>query len=471
MAVAIPSQHKKATKELEDAGPVAHVAEVVHYGEKIVLPEALDIDDAIGILYRRRDYLNERTVLVEDFDVFPWDGANATREVLTAMYGWAPSGYGSPSIKVDVDFGKAIYVPWGEFTLPNTEATLNCGVGEKSNRMCFRLTCNVRHRDEATVKDIFAKIREFLVKGSIYRGKAIKLRFLDDRGRPLQMPEPAFMDVSKLGRHSIIYSKHIHDAIETNLFTPIERVEDCLANELPVKRAVLLGGTYGTGKTLAAAVASKIAVDNGITFVYVPRADELKLAIEFAKQYQSPACAVFCEDIDRVTKGERSVSMDDLLNIIDGIDSKSANIIMVLTTNDIDSINPAMIRPGRLDSVIEVTPPDAEAVVRLIKHYAGESLAADADLTTAGEALAGCIPAIVAEVLKRAKLSELKRLPKGSIVKGLSDVAIVEAALTMKGQNDLLARLIKSQEDTGPSFEDKFKDAVVDAIHDHLTTQ
>ena len=39
--------------------------------------------------------------------------------------------------------------------------------------------------------------------------------------------------------------------------------------------------------------------------------------------------------------------MDDVLNIIDGIDSKKANIITVLTTNDLEGINPAMLRPGR----------------------------------------------------------------------------------------------------------------------------
>lgn len=58
-------------------------------------------------------------------------------------------------------------------------------------------------------------------------------------------------------------------------------------------------GTYGTGKTMAATVASRLAVDAGITYVYVPRADELSDAIEFAKQYQSPACVIFCaEDIE-----------------------------------------------------------------------------------------------------------------------------------------------------------------------------
>lgn len=456
-------------KTLSETGPTAHVAEVVHYGEKIILPELMKIPDAIDILKRRNAYLSETTQLIEDFDVFPWDGANATRVVLEQKFGWAPSGRGSPSVKVDIDHDKSIYVPWGEFQVPTLEgATLTCGTGELDGHICFRLMCYVTHRDEETVKSIFKEIREYLKTGSIYRGKAIKLRFLNDRGQVLPMPEPKFLDVSKMTRDTLIYSEHIHDAIETNLFTPIERVKDILDNGMSVKRAVLLAGTYGTGKTLAAGVASHIAVENGITFLYVPRADELKMAIEFAKQYQSPACVVFCEDIDRVTAGQRSVSMDDLLNIIDGVDSKRAHLIMVLTTNAIETINPAMIRPGRLDSVIEVTPPDAEACIRLIYHYAGAALAPETDLTAAGEALAGSIPAIIAEVVKRAKLAELKRIPKGQKVKDLSDVSIIEAALTMKGQQDLLGRLIAMNEDKGPSLEDKLKESIADVVGEGL---
>src|SRR5690606_20126549 len=131
------------------------------------------------------------------------------------------------------------------------------------------------------------------------------------------------------------------------------------------------------------------AVQNGITYLYVPRADELKDAIEFAKLYQNPASVVFCEDIDRVTKGERSVAMDDILNIIDGIDTKTANIMVVLTTNHMDNINPAMLRPGRLDAVIPVTPPDAKAVERLIRVYAKGAVRADEDLAHVGATLAG----------------------------------------------------------------------------------
>jgi transitional endoplasmic reticulum ATPase len=130
--------------------------------------------------------------------------------------------------------------------------------------------------------------------------------------------------------------------------------------------------------------------------------------------------------------------MDDILNIIDGIDTKNANIITVLTTNDVDALNPAMLRPGRLDAVIEVLPPDAEAVERLLRAYGGSTIPATADVAAVAEALAGKIPAVIAEVVHRAKLAQLRRQPIGERVTRISNEALLEAADTMQRQLSLL---------------------------------
>jgi transitional endoplasmic reticulum ATPase len=172
--------------------------------------------------------------------------------------------------------------------------------------------------------------------------------------------------------------------------------------------------------------------------VYCPRADELADAVTFARQYQSPACVLFCEDIDRVTDGERDAEVDDILNIIDGIDSKSSHLIIVLTTNKLGSIEPAMLRPGRLDAVINVTPPDDHAVERLLRVYGGDAIRPDTDLAMASRALQGRIPAVIAEVINRAKLAQLRRQERGTKVSELSEDAIIEAANTMRAQLDLL---------------------------------
>lgn len=434
------------SKNLADAGEKSHVAEIVYHGEKMILPEGMSLSDAKKLLDRREKFLEEKVEMRETFDVFPWDGANAIDIVLTNKFGWsaatATPGFFGPQpprlISIEVDYGVTRQVPWGAFSLPGVEGLLHTSAAYKDDRFNFQLIAEVKRKDEATIKSIFKEVRAYLKENSIYKGKAIKVRFLDDDGDKLPMPEPKFMDTSTISEEMVIYPQKVQDQVNINLFTPIKRVADCLKNKIAIKRGVLLGGTYGTGKTLAATVASKIAVDHGITYLYIPRADELSHAIGFAKQNQSPACVVFCEDIDRALSGERSVEMDDILNVIDGIDTKSTNVIVVLTTNDLNAINPAMLRPGRLDAVIEVLPPDAQAVEKLLRLYGGDAIDKETDLSKAGQELAGEIPAVIAEVVKRAKLAQLSLQAPGEPVTKLSEAALVASAESMAQQLKLL---------------------------------
>lgn len=438
---------KKAVKSLSEIPEQHHVAEIVHHGDKLTLPEGMGVSDAIELLERRRSYLEEAVGLTRVFNVFPWDGANAINIALARRFGWAaaeatPGFFGSTPpkmITIEVGPGQTRRVPWGRFSMPGIDGYVATSASMKDGRMCFQLVAEVRRKDEQTIEKLFDEVEDVLKHESIYAGKAIKIRFRDDDGNTLEMPEPKFLDVSGVSRDMLVYSKEVTDSIETNLFTPIERVHDCIKNGIPVKRGVLLGGPYGTGKTLAATVASRLAVDAGVTYLYVPRADELADAIEFAKQYQDVACVIFCEDIDRCMSGERSVAMDDILNILDGIDTKSSRIITVLTTNHLTDINPAMLRPGRLDAIIDVVPPDAEAVVRLIKLYGAGDIDEQADLTPAAELLAGAIPAVIAEVVKRSKLAQLQLQAPGTAIEKITGDAILLAAQAIQSQVKLLA--------------------------------
>jgi transitional endoplasmic reticulum ATPase len=436
-----------AEKDLAVGKTEVHKVEIVHHEGKLMIPKDMTLDDAIHQLIERKEFLKQKMVAMRTFVCFPYDGALALSRVMKRKFGWVPSqiipgNWFTPDkqpemITIDTGYGRTEQVPWGRFGIPGVNGWLQTGFAREKGRIVFQIRGEIPRADEHLVNDLFDEVSDQLKEKSIYLGQAFKVRFRDDDGEPMQLPTVEFMRTD-IGPEDLILSKHLHDIIETNLFTPITRTADLLRNGIPIKRGVLLGGIYGTGKTMAAAVAAQLAVESGVTYIYVPRADELKEAIDFAKLYSDPACVVFCEDIDRVMHGERNVAMDDILNIVDGIDGKSTNIIVVLTTNFMDNINPAMLRPGRLDAVIEVTPPDAEAVTRLVKHYAGAAVDHGTDLTGVGEELAGQIPAVVAEVVKRAKLSQLKHVGLGERVYNLSAEALLESAKTMTAQLKLL---------------------------------
>lgn len=452
-----------------------HVAEIVNHGEKLILPNNMSLDDGIGLLKRRKTYLEEEVKVHETFDAFPWDGAHALDTVLTRRFGWAaseatPGFFGDrPPVMISIAVGykKTKQVPWGRFSLPGVEGYLETDTNKKDGRVVFSVSATIKRKDELGIKQLFEALRLELESNSIYRGQAIKMRFRKENGDILPMAEPTFIDTKDISEDMLVYSDDVQSAIETNLFTPIRRVEDCVANGIPIKRGVLLGGPYGTGKTLAAKVASKLAVENGVTYVYVQRADELADAVNFAKQYSDPACVIFCEDIDRAMDGKRTKEMDDILNIIDGIDTKSSNIIVVLTTNHLDNINPAMLRPGRLDAVINVLPPNAKAVEKLIRYYGGKTIAEAADLSTVCTKLAGRIPAVIAEVVKRAKLAQMSIQAKGTLVTEISAEALNTAADTMEAQLDLLYKERKEAVPTVDSILANIIDGVVTKKLEH----
>lgn len=424
---------------------VVHTAEVKHHGEAIIIPESMTTKQAMAILQRQMEYDEQGMALNIRFDAFLLDGAYALQKALAKKFGWVgmkptPGFFGDePPHMIGVSIGpdKTIQVPWGQMRVAALEGYLQTQF-EKTNdgRLCFVLGGVVKRKHQKQIDELVSLIKEFLQSDSLYKGKAIRLRFRDQTsGKPLDMPEPRFLDLSEVREGELIFSENVDRAINASLFTPIERAEECRRLGIPLKRGVLLAGPYGVGKTLAAYVAAAKAQRSGWTFVYCETAPELADVVRFAQQY-APA-VVFCEDIDRVVSGSRDVSMDNILSIVDGIESKDSELMIVLTTNDVDEINQAMLRPGRLDSIINVSPPDPQAVIRLIGLYARGLLVDGEDYRKVGEHLAGQIPAVIRECVERSKLHALRLTEPGGSIK-LSPEALLGAAMEMEFALELL---------------------------------
>lgn len=383
--------------------------DVKREGVQIVLPDKMSLEEGIKALQHKIEQEKVEVSIYEEVDAFPLDGAAAFSYVLKDMYGWAdavptPGFFGDQPptmVNLEVDFGKQIQIMWGSFRVPGIEGLLKTSVAPKDGRMIFLISGKVKqkHRDE--VKMIADNVRRYVREHSIYRGKAIRLKTDSDGDINFGNP-PTFLDLSKVNENELTFSDDIREQVETNLFTPIVHTDACRKHRIPLKRGILLEGRYGTGKTLTAYVTAKRCRENGWTFIYLDRVAGLKTCIDFARIY-GPA-VIFAEDIDRVVTGERSVEIDDVLNIIDGVESKGMELITILTTNYVENIEKAMLRPGRLDAIISVLPPDKKAAEKLMRIYARDLLASSEDITEAAEELSGQIPAVIREVVERSKL-------------------------------------------------------------------
>lgn len=448
-----------------------HVTEVVHHGEKLLVPVTMTDAQAVEVLQRRMVYNDQVVALHIRFDCFLFDGAYALQKALAKKHGWA----GMQSEIIESMFGRMerpptllgvatgphteVQVPWGQMQVPGIDGYLETSF-ERSNdgRLCFVLGGKIKRKHQEQVDKLVVEIKLILDTESIYKGKAIRLRFHDQAtGNPLPMPDPRFLDLSEVRESELIFSENVDRAISASLFTPIERAEECRALGIPLKRGILLAGPFGVGKTLAAYVAAAKAQRSGWTFVYCETAPELSDVVRFAQQY-APA-VVFCEDIDRVVSGERDVNMDQVLSIVDGIESKDTELMIVLTTNDVDKINQAMMRPGRLDSVINVSPPDAEAAIRLIKLYARGLLDENADFTAVGKKLEGQIPAVIRECVERSKLHALRMAYPGQAI--LLDA---DALLAAADEMEFALKLLQPKKPDERSKREKAAAVLADAI-------
>lgn len=393
-------------------------------GDKLVIPDGAHLPDVIATLQRKHSYEEQVTAIHVTIPVSPWDGALALVHSIESELGAViqNEGFGGAhQIDVEVELGKTIAVPWGSFELPGMKgATVETGTAVREGRVVFECHVNCKRRYEPRVRRLLDAVRERATKESLHRGKAFSIAFNDEDGDPIPMPSPKFFEIKG---DEPIFRDELTDAIERNVFVPIRHAKDMAAMGESLKRGILFAGKYGVGKTLLASYIARVATAAGWTFIYVKDSEELPEALRYAQQYQP--VVVFAEDIDRVAGVERTDEVNELLNQLDGIDSKSSQIMTIVTTNHIELINEAMCRPGRIDKVVAVLPPDAPTVVRMIRAFAGSQLALRADLSEVSEILAGETPARVRESISRAKLEALRRTGDPRAKVNGSDLAAV----------------------------------------------
>jgi SpoVK/Ycf46/Vps4 family AAA+-type ATPase len=357
-----------------------------------------------------------------------------------------------------------LQVPKGQMSLPGVADPVYIDIHPTG----AYIQGTVKRKDRARLIEIANLARQYIQTQSVYRSKAIRLG-VNDEGELNITQQPEFLDLTKVKVTDMIHTAETQAQIETNMFSPLLHTDACRRNRIPLKRGILLSGKYGTGKSLTARVTAKVANDNGWTFIILDRSKGLGAAIEFARTYQP--CVIFAEDIDRAAD-RNDEEVNDLVNLIDGVISKDMEIMVVLTTNFIENIDKALLRPGRFDAVITIQSPDNPTAQRLIRAYGRDLIEEDVDLNTVGELVDGQIPAMIREVVERAKLSMLME-DRAS----LSEKDLIVSATGMKRHMELLE---PPAEIATPAqrFYDSFRDlitkasagAVVDADGNELVT-
>ncbi len=170
--------------------------------------------------------------------------------------------------------------------------------------------------------------------------------------------------------------RELQEAVEWPMKYPA--LYDKLGHRMP--RGILLHGPSGTGKTL---LAKAVATESEANFVSVRGPELLSKWVGesergireiFRRARQASPCVIFFDEIDSIAPvrgagGETAVTervVSQLLTELDGMENMRG-VIVLGATNRADMIDPALLRPGRFDKIIQIPLPDKDSRLSILK--------------------------------------------------------------------------------------------------------
>ncbi len=223
---------------------------------------------------------------------------------------------------------------------------------------------------------------------------------------------------------------------------PLKYPEVFKAANIKPPRGILLFGPPGTGKTL---LAKAVANESNANFISVKGPELLSKWVGesekhvremFRKARQVAPCVIFFDEIDSLAPrrggiGDSHVTervVSQLLTELDGLEELK-DVVVIAATNRPDMIDPALLRPGRLERHIYIPPPDKKARVEIFKiHLRGKPLADDVDIEKLAERTEGYSGADIEAVCREAGMLAIRELIKP----GMSREEAKEAAKKLK---------------------------------------
>ena len=188
-------------------------------------------------------------------------------------------------------------------------------------------------------------------------------------------------------------------------------------------KGILMYGPPGTGKTLMAKAAAK---ESDANFILVKGPELINMWVGesekglrkiFEKARQAAPCIIFFDEIDSIAarRGMDSGAkvtermVNTLLVEMDGLEELN-NVVVIAATNRPDIIDPALLRPGRFDRMVLMSPPDEEAREQILQiHTKSMPLAKNVDLHKLAEETEGYVGADLEGLCREAGFIALRK--------------------------------------------------------------
>ena len=190
-------------------------------------------------------------------------------------------------------------------------------------------------------------------------------------------------------------------------------------------KGALLVGPPGTGKTL---LAKAVAGEANVPFFSISGSEFVEMFVGmgaakvrdlFQQANEKAPCIVFIDEIDTIGKkrdgggmggnDEREQTLNQLLTEIDGFDGRKG-VMILAATNRQDSLDPALLRPGRFDRRVQVELPDLKGREDILKVHAKKvHMSESVDFNAIARAAAGASGAELANIINEAALRAVRQ--------------------------------------------------------------
>lgn len=229
------------------------------------------------------------------------------------------------------------------------------------------------------------------------------------------VPDVTYEDIGGLSDEV----KKVREMVELPLKHP--EIFDKLGIEPP--KGVILHGPPGTGKTL---LAKAVANETEANFILINGPEimskfygesEKKIRDIFDDAEKNAPSIIFIDEIDAIAPKREEVIgeverrvVSQLLTLMDGLKSRG-KIVVIGATNRVNSLDPALRRPGRFDREIEINVPDKNGRLNILKiHTRNMPLTKNVDLKVLAGKTHGFVGADLAALAKEAAMSVLRKL-------------------------------------------------------------
>ena len=231
----------------------------------------------------------------------------------------------------------------------------------------------------------------------------------------VEIPDVCWNDVGGL--------ESIKHQIQESVEWPLKYVDMYKYAKITAPKGILLHGPSGTGKTL---IAKAVANETKVNFISVKGPaliskyvgeSERGIRDMFKKAKQAAPCIIFFDEMDVITprRGEGGDShvtervIGQFLTEMDGIEELKG-VLVLAATNRIDRIDPALLRAGRFDYLIEIPIPDEEARLKIFQvHTKDKPVEKGVDLKKYVHETEGMTGADIELICKRASLIAIRK--------------------------------------------------------------